>query len=176
MAKQASQVSNNQTQFTRNGTNTRRTHSPAKKPSHAQNFAFLPAPLVDLLMSDLWIWGMTPPPAMVALMRASNSSSPRMANCKWRGVIRLTFKSLQAFPANSNTSAVKYSRIAEVYTAAVAPTRCPWCTEFLRKRWTRPTGNWRPALDERDCGAFLEVGALPPLPPLPPFPPLPDWK
>ena len=53
MAKQASQVSNNQTQFTRNGTNTRRTHSPAKKPSHAQNFAFLPAPLVDLLMSDL---------------------------------------------------------------------------------------------------------------------------
>ena len=40
---------------------------------------------------------------MVALMRLSNSSSPRIASCKWRGVIRLTFKSLEAFPANSKT-------------------------------------------------------------------------
>ena len=120
--------------------------------------------------------GITPPPAMVALMSASNSSSPRMASCKCLGVMRFTFKSLHAFPASSRTSAVKYSRMADVYTAAVAPTRCPWWTEFLRKRWTRPTGNCRPALDDRDCGAFLEVGALPPLPPLPPFPPLPDYK
>jgi len=30
-------------------------------------------------------------------------------------------------------------------------------------------------LEERDCGAFLEVGALPPLPPFPPLPPLPDY-
>ena len=66
---------------------------------------------------------MTPPPATVALMSVSNSSSPRMANCKCLGVIRFTFKSLHAFPANSNTSAVKYSKIADVYTAAVAPTR-----------------------------------------------------
>ena len=44
-----------------------------------------------------------PPPAIVALMRLSNSSSPRMANCKWRGVIRFTFRSLLALPANSRT-------------------------------------------------------------------------
>lgn len=56
-----------------------------------------------LPMSDLWICGMTPPPAIVALMRLSNSSSPRMASCKWRGVIRFTFKSFEALPANSST-------------------------------------------------------------------------
>lgn len=56
-----------------------------------------------LPISDLWMCGMTPPPAMVALIRLSNSSSPRMASCKWRGVIRFTFKSLEALPANSRT-------------------------------------------------------------------------
>lgn len=59
---------------------------------------------------------------MVALMSESNSSSPLTANCKCLGVILFTFKSLLAFPANSKTSAVKYSKIAAVYTAAVAPT------------------------------------------------------
>lgn len=44
-----------------------------------------------------------PPPAMVALMRESSSSSPRMASCRWRGVIRFTFRSFEAFPANSKT-------------------------------------------------------------------------
>jgi len=44
-----------------------------------------------------------PPPAIVALMRLSNSSSPRIASCKCLGVIRLTFRSFDAFPANSNT-------------------------------------------------------------------------
>ena len=29
----------------------------------------------------LTMWGMTPPPAMVALMRVSSSSSPRIASC-----------------------------------------------------------------------------------------------
>jgi hypothetical protein len=46
--------------------------------------------LVVLLMSDLWMWGITPPPAMVALIRVSSSSSPRMASWRWRGVMRLT--------------------------------------------------------------------------------------
>ena len=36
-------------------------------------------------------------------MSESNSSSPRMASCKCLGVIRFTFKSLLALPANSNT-------------------------------------------------------------------------
>lgn len=129
----------------------------------------------------------SPPPAIVALIRESNSSSPRMASCKWRGVIRFTFKSLEALPANSSTceqkknpqkinshthwfrphylrqtlhnmtssstvhykhdhkqtltSAVRYSRIAALYTAAVAPTR-PWLVVRVFKcLWIRPTGN-----------------------------------
>lgn len=81
--------------------------------------------LDDLLMSDLWICGITPPPAMVPLIRVSSSSSPRIASCKCLGVIRFTLRSLLAFPANSSTSAVRYSNIAAVYTAAVAPT-LPW--------------------------------------------------
>ena len=58
--------------------------------------------------------------------------------------------------------------IAEVYTAAVAPTRCWECTRAFKKRWIRPTGNCRPAREDRDCGARLE----PPLPPLP----APPWR
>ena len=53
---------------------------------HTALYSFLPI----LLMSDLWMCGMTPPPAIVALMSVSSSSSPRMASCKWRGVMRLT--------------------------------------------------------------------------------------
>ena len=70
--------------------------------------------LEDLLMSDLWICGITPPPAMVPLMRVSSSSSPRIASCKCLGVIRFTFRSLLAFPASSSTSAVRYSNMAAV--------------------------------------------------------------
>ena len=65
---------------------------------------------------------MTPPPAIVALISTSNSSSPLIANYRCLGVILLTLKSLLALPANSNTSAVKYSRMALAYTAEVAPT------------------------------------------------------
>ena len=56
--------------------------------------------------------GITPPPAIVALISKSSSSSPLMANCKCLGVILLTLKSFDAFPANYKTSAVKYSRTA----------------------------------------------------------------
>jgi len=80
------------------------------------------------------MWGMTPPPAMVALIRVSNSSSPRIASCRWRGVMRFTLRSFEAFPANSRTSAVKYSRIAALYTAAVAPTLPPLIARFFRIR------------------------------------------
>jgi hypothetical protein len=44
-----------------------------------------------------------PPPAIVAFIKLSNSSSPLMANWRWRGVIRFTFKSFDALPANSRT-------------------------------------------------------------------------
>jgi len=66
----------------------------------------------------LLICGNTPPNAIVALMSVSSSSSPRMASCRWRGVIRLTLRSLAALPASSRTSAVRYSRTAVTYTAA----------------------------------------------------------
>lgn len=100
---------------------------------------------------------MTPPPAIVALMSESSSSSPRMASCKWRGVMRFTFRSLDAFPASSSTSAVRYSRMAALYTAAVAPTR-PWLVVLdFRRRWMRPTGNCRPALCERETPFVLAL-------------------
>lgn len=78
---------------------------------------------------------------MVPLISVSTSSSPRMASCKCLGVMRLTFKSLLAFPANSNTSAVRYSNIAAVYTAAVAPTLPFAATLNFSSRCTLPTGN-----------------------------------
>ena len=47
---------------------------------------------------DLWMYGSTPPPAIVARISASSSSSPRIASCRWRGVIRFTRRSLDALP------------------------------------------------------------------------------
>ena len=51
----------------------------------------------------------------------------------------------------------------------------------MRKRWMRPTGNWRPALTEREVGFFLSPPFMVPLAPLPerplperPLAPLPD--
>ena len=90
----------------------------------------------------MWIWGITPPPAIVAFIKLSNSSSPLIANCKCLGVILLTFKSLEAFPANSRISAVKYSKIAAVYTAAVAPTLLWALINFFNSLWILPTGNY----------------------------------
>jgi len=96
----------------------------------------------------LWMWGKTPPPAMVARISWSSSSSPRMASCKCRGVIRFTRRSLAALPghqrgsgdieesrdipASSRTSAVKYSMMAATYTAAFAPTRTLFAFLFLK--------------------------------------------
>jgi len=79
---------------------------------------------------------------MVPLMRVSSSSSPLIASCKCLGVILFTFRSLLAFPANSRTSAVRYSRIDAKYTAAVAPTRPLACTLCFNCLWIRPTGNY----------------------------------
>ena len=70
----------------------------------------------------LCMCGITPPPAIVALIKLSNSSSPLIANVKCLGVILFYFKSVLALPANSSTSAHKYSITAAEYTAAVAPT------------------------------------------------------
>lgn len=101
------------------------------------------SPFLECLeIKDLWIWGITPPPAIVAFINWSSSSSPLTANCKCLGVILFTFKSLLALPANSSTSAVKYSRIAAVYTAAVAPTLLWELIKFFSNLWILPTGNY----------------------------------
>ena len=100
---------------------------------------FGPAPFI---MRALWICGITPPPAMVALMRVSSSSSPLIASCKCLGVILLTLRSLEALPASSKTSAVKYSRIAALYTAEVAPTLLFAATLLFKILWILPTGNY----------------------------------
>ena len=56
-------------------------------------------------------------------------------------MIRFTFKSLLALPASSKTSAVRYSKMAAEYTAAVAPTLPFAVTLDFRRRWILPTGN-----------------------------------
>jgi len=110
----------------------------AKHQSPYTQYFFFPG----LPRSSLWMWGITPPPGIVALIRMSSSSSPRIASCKCLGVILLTLKSLEAFPASSSTSAVRYSRIAALYTAAVAPTLFLEETRFFKNLWIRPTGNY----------------------------------
>lgn len=67
------------------------------------------------------------------------------------------------------TSAVRYSRMAAVYTAAVAPTRPLAVARPLSRRWIRPTGNCRPARAEREMGFFLSPPA--PLIPMVPLAP-----
>ena len=81
-------------------------------------------------------------------------------------------KSFDAFPANSNTSAVKYSKIAAVYTAAVAPTLYLAPILVFKNLWILPTGNYNPALCDLDYGDFFDFPA-PTFPPFPPFPPFP---
>ena len=93
------------------------------------------------MMRALWMCGMTPPPAMVALMRVSSSSSPLIASNRCLGVILLTLRSFEAFPASSRTSAVRYSRIAALYTADVAPTLLLALTLLFKNLWILPTGN-----------------------------------
>ena len=105
----------------------------------------------------------------MALIKESSSSSPLTANWRCLGVILLTFNSLLALPANSSTSAVKYSRIAAVYTAAVTPTLFLALTCPFNILWILPTGNCSPALLDFDWGGFFPCPALPPFPPFPPF-------
>lgn len=53
-------------------------------------------------------------------------------------------------PPRGFTSAVKYSRMAALYTAAVAPTR-PWLVVLdFRCLWMRPTGNCKNNISRAD--------------------------
>ena len=78
------------------------------------------------------------------------------------GMILVFLLSLAAFPANSKTSAVKYSKTAAKYTGAPPPTLYAYFPYF-KNLASLPTGNCNPAfagLDMAFCGIF----------PLPPFP------
>ena len=57
--------------------------------------------------------------------------------------------SFAAFPANSNTSAAKYSNTAAKYTGAPAPTLSEYLPVF-KNLAILPTGNYKPALDDLD--------------------------
>jgi hypothetical protein len=60
------------------------------------------------------MFGKTPPSAIVVLaMNLFNSSSFLIANKMCLGTILFFLLSLAAFPANSRTSAAKYSRTAD---------------------------------------------------------------
>ena len=104
-----------------------RNNQPAVSPSHRVPFSHRPhwaltlppthASLFFFFCSTLssrarLMCGRTPPKAMVARISVSSSSSPRMASCRWRGVMRFTLRSFAALPASSRTSAVRYSSTA----------------------------------------------------------------
>jgi hypothetical protein len=81
------------------------------------------------------------------LMSVSSSSSPRMASCRWRGVIRFTFRSFDALPASSSTSAVRYSATHGRVDVSVS-LRCACCSvlsgglvaEYIRFKPHAPQG------------------------------------
>ena len=63
------------------------------------------------------------------------------------------------------TSAVRYSKMAALYTAAVAPT-LPWLVvRNFKCRWILPTGNCRPARADRDTAFAFTLASFPALPP-----------
>jgi hypothetical protein len=67
--------------------------------------------LSQSILITCWIFGKTPPCAMVTPdNNLFSSSSFRIANWRWRGIIRVFLLSRAAFPANSRISAERYSR------------------------------------------------------------------
>ena len=88
-----------------------------------------------------WMFGKTPPSAIVVLaINLLSSSSFLMASKICLGLILFFLLSLAAFPASSKTSAAKYSRTAERYTGAPAPTLSVYLPYFKYLE-TLPTGN-----------------------------------
>lgn len=67
---------------------------------------------------------------MVALISESSSSSPRMANCKCLGVIRFTFRSLEALPANSSTCTYDFTWGCVCFTGNCAQIHYLSCEVF----------------------------------------------
>jgi hypothetical protein len=67
--------------------------------------------IIQQVLFTGWILGKTPPCAIVTPdNNLLSSSSFRIANWRWRGIIRLFLLSRAAFPANSRISAERYSR------------------------------------------------------------------
>jgi len=108
------------------------------------------------LLQQWWPWSGNPAPRLLGWPAASGAgwcaspSGPSMhfpptpapgTNRRQHGAERNTRKEEQRARFGV-TSAVRYSRMAALYTAAVAPTR-PWLVVLdLRCLWMRPTGNY----------------------------------
>ena len=93
-----------------------------------------------------------------------------MASWSCLGEILLVFIYLAQFPANSKTSAAKYSKIAAINIAEVDPILLTVCILFLRSLWILPTGNWSPERTDRDFEVFLWEKYFPAFPLFPNFP------
>ena len=109
------------------------------------------------------------PPSLIVVFNISlfNSSSFLMANKICLGTILVFLLSFAAFPANSKTSAAKYSRTAAKYTGAPAPTLSVYLP-YLKYLAILPTGNYKPALV--DLEVYLTEACLPLALPFPPVP------
>ena len=79
------------------------------------------------------------------------------------GVTLYLLLSLAALPANSKTSAHKYSNTAATYTGAPAPTLAAYLP-YLMYLATLPTGKVIPALADLECYSLPTPRSLPPLP------------
>ena len=86
---------------------------PAFFPPLAAGTTAFSALAVDFGIRTLWMFGRTPPLAMVTPPNSLfNSSSLRTASWMCLGMIRVFLLSRAALPASSRISAVKYSRMA----------------------------------------------------------------
>merc|ERR1719321_1155601 len=74
--------------------------------------------------SVAWMFGRTPPDAIVTEPRSLfSSSSLRTASWMWRGTMRVFLLSRAALPASSRISAQRYSRTAPMYAGTDADAR-----------------------------------------------------
>ena len=74
---------------------------------------------------------------------------------------------------NCVLNGIKYKKLNKTWlageTAQHANSLQRWAESHQKVKFREFRLTWRPAFDDRDCGAFFVVGALPPFPPFPPF-------
>ena len=107
-----------------------------------------------VIRSRLCLVKLIPPLEMVVLaIYLFNYSSFLMAKRICLGIILVLLLSLAALPANSKTSAAKYSNTAARQTGAPVPTLSVYLP-CLKNLLILPTGNYNPALDDLETYFF----------------------